>query len=714
MRISAWRRLVQAFICALIFFAISGLYTLERAGHAGRKLSSWEYTYRDAVTATGRFNPPDGRLLFLGIDSTSVSLSDLDLKTLFADVEPGSAEHRALNLMASGWPWSREVYGLLVERLLQAGARAVVFDLLFPKPAPGDEAFQATFRRYPGRVFAGSNFVFEVVGPGRHAWALDIPSSSVVPDSTPQNPVIGYVNFWPGFNGIIRSVQYRTTLEQLEGSSPPAALTTEVPASLAARVAASLGVIKIDKPFRPHFIRFSGPPGTFVPIPLYQVFVPLYWQRNFDGGNLIRDKIVVVGPAGNWAHDEHATPFGQMPGPELQLNSLNALLHHAFIQEWPVWTGYLLIALGAVAAAFLTMFIAKTWLRLAAFILLGALYLAVVKFAYDHASTIVLGIPPLITFGVSGLGCFIYDYTHETLEKLRVRRTLEAYVSKEVVRDILDNPTSYLNSLGGQRTRVALLMTDLRGFTSISEQMDSSQLVAQLNEYLSVMVDDIFALRGSVDKFIGDAILAVWGHLNSGGPAQDAALCVRAALRMRDSLHRLNSEWESRGLRPFAMGCGINFGEVIFGNIGSSRKMEPTVIGDTVNIAARLEGLTKDYGRDLLIGEAAADLVRDSFTLQFVDRVILQGKIQPLDLYSVLDLGHATRNSSMTTYLEIYNRAQDAYRGGRFTEAATQFRSCLQQWPDDRLVPLYLERCEALIKHPPEGAWNGVHVATHK
>src|SRR2546422_6645660 len=259
MRFSAWRRLVQAFICALIFFGVSGLYTVERAGHAGRTLSNWEYTYRDAVTARGRFNPPDGRLLFLGIDSTSVSLSDLDLKTLFADVEPGGAEHRALNLIASGWPWSREVYGLLVERLLHAGARAVVFDLLFPKPAPGDEAFQAAFGRYPGRVFAGSNFVFEVVGPGRQAWALDLPSSSVVPDSTPQNPAIGYVNFWPGFNGIIRSVQYRTTLEQLEGGSTPAALTPEVPASLAARVAASLGVIKIDEPFRPHFIRFSGP-----------------------------------------------------------------------------------------------------------------------------------------------------------------------------------------------------------------------------------------------------------------------------------------------------------------------------------------------------------------------------------------------------------------------------------------------------------------------
>src|SRR5205807_3531190 len=208
-------------------------------------------------------------------------------------------------------------------------------------------------------------------------------------------------------------------------------------------------------------------------------------------------------------------------------------------------------------------------------------------------------------------------------------------------------------------------------------------LVAQLNEYLSLMVEDIFACRGSVDKFIGDAILAVWGHFNSSGPAGDTALAVEAALRMKETLTRLNADWQQRGLRPFAMGCGLNFGEVIFGNMGSSRKMEPTVIGDAVNVTARLEGLTKDYGRDLLIGEAAADLVRDSFPLQFVDRVILQGRTQPLGIYSVLGAADVPL-SVESAYFAAYHRAQEAYRAAEFSTAAAEFRQCLEHWPEDK------------------------------
>jgi adenylate cyclase len=161
------------------------------------------------------------------------------------------------------------------------------------------------------------------------------------------------------------------------------------------------------------------------------------------------------------------------------------------------------------------------------------------------------------------------------------------------------------------------------------------------------------------------------------------------------------------------MGCAINFGEVVFGNIGSSRKMEPTVIGDAVNVTARLEGLTKDYGRDLLIGEAAADLVRDSFTLQFVDRVILQGRTQPLMIYSLLDAADVPLTAG-TTYLDAYQTAQDAYRAADFAEALSKFRQCLEHWPEDKLAALYLRRCTYFLDHPPDEKWTGVHIAGHK
>lgn len=707
------RRLIHALIAAVIFLLVAGLWWLEERGD-GDRLTTWEYRFRDAVTASGRFLPPDSRLVFLAIDNSSIGFSQLDLDSLYANVPAASAERRALELITTGWPWSREVYGLLAERLLAAGARGVVFDLLLPKPGNGDGYLRATIARHPDRIVVGANFSSSIIGPGSEAWALDLPSETIVPNDAPGSPSIGYVNFWPGYGDIVRAARYRTTLEQLQGAAPPAAINSNDPASLAARAGRWLGGPSLPRPFQSRLIRFSGPPGTYVPIPVYQVFIPNYWKQNFGDGALVRDKVVLVGPAGNWAHDEHATAFGLMTGPELHLQSLNALVHGAFLHAWPRWSVYLLVALGCLGAWVLTAFLGRIWWRLAAFIGAAVAFLFAIKLAYDYGSTVVPGVPSVLAFSLTGLTSLIYDYTRETLEKLRVRRTLETYVSKEVVRDILDNPESYLNALGGERTRCALILTDLRGFTTMAEEMESHQLVRQLNEYLSAMVEDIFASRGSIDKFIGDAILAVWGHLNSSGPNEDARLALEAVLRMQESLRRLNADWSKRGLRTFAMGCGLNYGEVVFGNIGSAKKMEPTVIGDTVNVTARLEGLTKEYGRDILLGEAAAELLRDRFTLQFVDRVAVKGKARALDVYSVVHSAEQALESKMQEYLSTYAGARDAYREGRFAEATRHFQRCLELWPEDRLTSVYLARCQIFLRQPPEEDWEGVWLAEQK
>ena len=713
MRFPRSRGLIHGLLCAAVFCIVALLYQLELSGSAGQTLRRWEQRFRDLLTTTGRFVPPDERLVFLGIDSTSTSVSELDLATLYKDVPPDSPEARALTIMAAGWPWSREIYALLAERLLAAGARAVVLDLLLPKAGVGDETFQSAIRRHPGQILLGSNFVPELIGPGREAWALTLPSTTILPDVAPEHPAVGYVNFWADFDAIVRSAKHAASLDELQGGPAPGAPENS-PRSLAARAAAFAGATALQAPAHPRLFRFAGPAGTFTAVPVYQTFGPRYWERNFNGGALLRDKIVLIGPAGNWAHDEHATPFGQMPGPELHLHSLNALLHHAFIEAAPRWSDYVLIALAATGAWLLVLSIKRMWLRAGLFVVVGAAFLGAVKLAYDQLDTIILAIPPVLTFATAGLGTFIYDYTHETLEKLRVRRTLESYVSADVVREVLDNPASYLNSLGGTRAQVAVLMTDLRGFTTITESLDSNQLVTQLNEYLSAMVDDIFALRGSIDKFIGDAILAVWGHLNSSGAAQDATAAIEAFFRMRGSLERLNSDWSRRGMPTLAMGCGINFGEVVFGNIGSARKKEITVIGDPVNVAARLEGLTKQYDRELLIGQAVADLVRDSYTLQFIDRVAVKGKSKALDLYSVVGGINESRTSAFEAYLETYARAQAAYQRADFTGATALFQQCAEQLPEDRVAAIYLGRCAEFIRNPPAGEWTAVHVATQK
>lgn len=716
MRLLRSRRLIHALFAAGVFLIVAGFYWLENIGRAPRILTRWDYGFRDMLTREGRLALPDSRLVFLGIDNASKTLESMDVE-LFSGIShfsPDSPEYRALTFMTAR-TWSREVYALLCERLLTAGARAVVFDIVFEVSETsdsGDEAFQEVFRRFPDRIVLNANLKSETVGPRHEAWVWHLPPSTILPDASPEHPAIGYNTLWPDLDGIIRKARYQVTLEQLEGGVLLNKGVQPVPSSLALRTASKLAPINLSRPFQPRRFRYAGPPGTFPMIPMYQVFA--LWQQNLQNGAAFRDKVVIVGASGSLYHDEQLTPFGTMPGPEIHLNATNALLHNAFLHELPPWIGNLLLAFAAITAWLLTILVKKTWLRFAAFVLLAAGYLFAVKLAHDHADTIVLAIPPVLAFAIAGLVSFVYDFTHETLEKLRIRRTLEAYVSKEVVREVLDNPETYLSKLGGRRENVALIVTDLRGFTTMSEEMDSTQLVAQLNEYLSLMVDDIFSRRGSVDKFIGDAILAVWGHFKSEGAAQDTVLAIEAALLMKESLRRLNADWKSRGLRPFEMGCGVNFGEVIFGNIGSARKMEPTVIGDAVNVTSRLEGLTKDYGRPLLIGEAAADLVGDVFRLQFVDRVTLKGKTRPLRIYSVVSRRDAVLDPQIAAYLEAYERAQVSYSAGNFEQSRVLFENCFRYWPDDPLVHTYMERCAALMERPSEGDWTGVHVAEHK
>jgi adenylate cyclase len=693
------RGFVHALIAAGAFALVAGVAWLDRTGRGAGILSHWEYWFRDNIlTVRGRHNPPDSRLVFLGRDSDS--MLDADDLQLYPDVPP--EDFRALTLMTER-NWSREVYALLCKRLLAGGARAVVLDIVFRQPDSGDAALQEVLRQFPDRIVLASDLV-----SGQHTKSWRLPSS-ILPDASPEHAAIGYDTLFPDSDGRIRRSLYQTTLEQLEGGIQPDEGSGSQPSSLALRAAAKLAAINLKRPFQPRLFRYTGPPGTFPAIPMYEVFA--YWQTNCGNGAAFLDKVVIVGDSGSLMHDEAATPFGNMPGPEIHLNAINALLHYEFLRELPRWVDDLLIALAVTVAWLLAIRVKAAWLRFAAFFLLAAGYLWSVFLTYDHANTIVPAVPPVLAFGVAGLVSFVSDFTRQTLEKLRIRRTLEAYVSKDVVREVLDNPQSYLGKLGGQRQQVALIVTDLRDFTTMSEEMDSTQLVAQLNEYLSLMVDDIFSRRGSVDKFIGDAILAVWGHVKSEGAAQDTALAIDAALLMKESLRRLNTDWKRRGLRTFQMGCGVNFGEVIFGNIGSSRKMEPTVIGDAVNVTSRLEGLTKEYGRDLLVAEAAADLVGDAFRLQYVDKVTMKGKTKPLRIYSVVSRRDATLHPQMTAYLEAWERAQTAYAAGAVKEAKLMFEDCLQYWPDDSLLRIYIQRCTTLLTRPSEGVSRGVQVA---
>ena len=642
----------------------------------------------------------DSRLVYVAIDSDSMNVG----QNLFSD---DLAASPALQKMAANWPWPHDVYAMLIERLMQSGAKVVAFDILLPFSNPGNPELKAALDKYHDHVVLGSNFVDDPSPGAPRSYGL--PSTELIPDGHTDDR-IGYVNFWPDIDGVVRMVKYRMT----QSEAFQTADNGQVYYSLAARALqkAGFGQSIPNKPCGLRFVPGEGP-DAFNPIPIYMIFLPKAWQENYKSGAVFKDKIVIVGPYGNALKDQLNTPYGMLNGPELHLNAINDALHGDFISIPSEKEIALLIVVMGFAAFGLASILDRP-------VILG-ITLAVVSFAFVAATVISLDtfhavlpfLAPLLTFDASSVFSLYWKWLLERRDKARMRRMFERFVSKNVVKEVVENRASYLHQLGGVRKPVAILMTDLRGFTTLTEESDSTQLVAQLNEYFTGMVNCIFNTNGTVDKFVGDAILAVWGNIHSDGPASDATLAVKTGLRMLASLEGLNAGWVPRGWPILKMGVGINFGEVIFGAIGSEQKAEPTVIGDAVNSASRLEGLTKEYGVDMLIGETVADLVRDSFHLQLVDYVRLKGKARAMRVYCVLGAKSEPLDPRTSAYLEKYETALAGYERAEFETACSQFREALEIKPDDPVATVYFERCAELAEQRPE-KWDGVFVMKTK
>ncbi|MEY2562332.1 MAG: adenylate cyclase [Verrucomicrobiota bacterium] len=594
--------------------------------------------YRDALTRAGATTPPNPDLVFLAIDSDSVGLEETaDIKELYGLTDSNTEEAHALRLMSKLWPWPREVYGLVLERLARAGARVIIFDLTFPTSTEGDEPFRLALDRYKDRVVIGSNFVsassrgFSTLGTSHTR-----PPETLIPQTSPIDDRVAYTNFWPDEDDVVRRAQYRVTFEEVQGNkSQP---ESEQFLSLAARGLTKAGFGNVVPPgLSSRLIRFTAPPRQgFSPHSIFEIFVPDYWKHNYQDGEFFRGKTVLIGAEGNWQHDEHPTPFGAMPGPEIHLNAINAALHGSFIRELSPVVAALLTALAGLIAIALSLLVRSPWLRIVGVFALNGAGVVLALFVFNRASTFLPMVAPLAQLNLTVFLGLISDLTWERIEKNRFRRTLEKYVSKNVVRELLDHPKLFAQALGGVVKPATILFSDIRGYSSVTARSDPQALVAQLNEYLTAMVECVFRFGGTLDKFIGDAVMAVWGNTRSEGVRDDAANAVRAALAMRQELARLNESWAARGLPPLRIGVAVNHGEVVVGNIGSPQRMEFTVIGDAVNISWKLQELTKELDAELIVGENVMTLVIEEFEMRPLGAARIKGVPQPLEIFEVL------------------------------------------------------------------------------
>jgi adenylate cyclase len=281
---------------------------------------------------------------------------------------------------------------------------------------------------------------------------------------------------------------------------------------------------------------------------------------------------------------------------------------------------------------------------------------------------------------------------------------LSSYVSEEVARVIVRQPDAFESALRGERRVVTVLFADIRNFTSLAERAEPGAFIAQLNEYLRPVVDCVLTTGGTLQKFIGDAVLAVWGDTHTTGEKADAVRAVEAALAIEQAIIRLNAGWAGRADRaPLRIGVGLQQGAAMVGNIGHPRRMEFAVLGDTVNLASRLEGANRFFGTTVLVGDTVGALVADQFHLVPVARIVVKGRSQPVEVYTPF----GPRAAPAPAWLPAYLTARDALQAGRFAEAAAAFGALPTE--DVRFGALFhhQQQLAARFAAAPPPAWDG-------
>jgi len=292
----------------------------------------------------------------------------------------------------------------------------------------------------------------------------------------------------------------------------------------------------------------------------------------------------------------------------------------------------------------------------------------------------------------------------------RMKSTMSRYMDPAIAAQMLEGGGSEL--LGGANKEATVMFTDVRGFTTITEEYGAQGTVSFLNEYFSLMVECINKQGRMLDKFIGDAIMACFGLPAAHEDDPDRA--VKAAVAMIRELWAWNAQRRKLGLKTVDMGVGLNTDTVVSGNIGSPKRMDYTVIGDGVNLASRLESACKAYSAHILASESTISKLRGTYRYRDIDLVVVKGKTQPVRVYEILDYHDAETFPNMIDVLTRFAEAMRAYRSGEWTRARAGFEQCVALNPSDHLSTTYIGRCDYLEAHPPEGEWNGVWVMKEK
>ena len=655
-------------------------------------------------------------------------------------VDDGSLEAAAKELGVT-WPWPRQMYAPIVQFCTAAGARALLFDILFSE----DSSYGVEDDRLLADALAqtgGAILPMFLSGEDRpqEEWEerlierLALPLENHAGQTRPpyrsaQLPIrflaekaktLANVNVPPDQDGIYRRLPlvFPYGAHDLRWLPAPgmAAAWEVLGRERLVRDAKGLELGSLHIPLDRQgsfLLTFYGGERDF---PRYSAFnviqsfvalegggQPLYGPENF------RDKIVVVGLTAAGLLDLKPTPIRSVyPGMAIHATLAANLLHRDFRVRVSPAAALTLAAATALIAAATVIFLTTVWhLGVATVAEVAALPLAVTT-AYRY-NLWVDGVMLALSLGLAFAFAAVFSYATEGRQKRQIKRMFSHYMSEHLIHDLLKHPEKL--RLGGEKRVLTVFFSDLAGFTSLSEKLTPEEVVTLLNRYLTAMTDIILASGGLIDKYEGDAIMALWG---APLPQEDhgARACL-AALENQRRLAELRREFEALGLPPVYSRIGVNTGEMIIGNMGSSQRFDFTVIGDSVNLASRLEGANKTYGTAIIISEDTYRQAVARVEVRELDLIRVKGKEVPVRIYELL-AAKGELDGKMGEARHRFTAGLGHYRRQEWAKAIGCFQQALEAVPEDGPSRVFIERCREFVETPPPPSWDGVYRLTTK
>ncbi|MFH1064551.1 MAG: adenylate/guanylate cyclase domain-containing protein [Candidatus Woesearchaeota archaeon] len=459
-------------------------------------------------------------------------------------------------------------------------------------------------------------------------------------------------------------------------------------------------------------VNYIGRPGAYTRYSFRDVLNGQYEKEEF------KDKIILIGATATDLHDAYLVPTSAgtvMPGVEVHANTVQQLITGRNLEVASSTLTVIMIFIVSIGIALMVFYLP---MLISVLLSLGLIFLYIFVAIFIFNKGIILNIVYVtLSVIVSYVGTVVYLYISEKKSKKKVMGAFGKYVSKDVIKHIMENPERL--KLGGEKREITVFFSDIRGFTTISEKLSPEQLVALLNEYLTEMTNIILKHNGVVDKYMGDAIMAFWNApLDQPKHAERACL---TCLDMEDKLKELQKKWTEEGVPPLEIGIGLNTGQAVVGNMGSFDRFDYTAMGDTVNLGSRLESINKQYGTRIIISESTKNKVADlPFVVRKLDQVMVKGKKEPITIYELV----STEENAKKWYSDViahFEKGLELYFKQKWDSAIAEFKKAdkARKGGDPSSI-IFIERCEffkkeSILKEDVPGKdWDGVWIMKTK